>query len=81
VTPVLSLTEKKVDMIELLVLRCCQCSAGDSNKHSSASASSQTLATALDHLAPQSPATPGSTALADDTTSTPRIATRLALLG
>jgi hypothetical protein len=52
VTRVRSRTEEKVDSIGLLVFRCPQCSAGKSKKHSSSSASSTTLATALGHLTP-----------------------------
>src|SRR5829696_894068 len=50
VTRVLARTGAKVDSIGLLVFKCTQCSAGKSKKHSSASASSLTLATALGHL-------------------------------
>src|SRR4029453_18452676 len=52
VTRVRSRTEAKVDSIGLLVFRCSQCSAGKSKKHSSSSASSVILATALGHLTP-----------------------------
>jgi hypothetical protein len=52
VTRVRSRTDEKVDSIGLLVFRCSQCSAGKSKKHSSSSASSVILATALGHLVP-----------------------------
>src|SRR4029450_329282 len=52
VTRVRARTGEKVDSIGLLVFRCSQCSAGKSKKHSSSSASSVILVTALGHLTP-----------------------------